>query len=171
MNSISASNYAYNDFSFSLKTSSGDTLELKMYDEKSVALSQETSDSLQTTTLSLSHAYGYSFSYQGDGIDETDKKEIDQALTLIQPMLTNYFQNVQQTQTSNADVTNKAFDINAYLPKTKESNARNYTNDSLLKSIDKILEAKENQNDKILKEAQKLFDALLKQRERFELYM
>ncbi len=86
-------------------------------------------------------------------------------------MLTNYFQNVQQTQTSNADVTNKAFDINAYLPKTKESNARNYTNDSLLKSIDKILEAKENQNDKILKEAQKLFDALLKQRERFELYM
>lgn len=171
MNSISASNYAYNDFNFSMQTSSGDTLELKMYDEKSIALSQESSETRQTTTLSLSHAYGYSFSYQGDGIDEIDKKEIDQALRLVQPMLNNYFKNVQEAESNTADITNKAFDINSYLPKAKESNTNNYMNDSLMKSIDKVLEAKENQNDKMLKEAQKLFNALLKQRERFELYM
>lgn len=171
MNSINASSYSYNDFNFSMQTSSGDTINLKMYDEKSTDFSHQEDDNSSQTTLSLSHSYGYSFKYEGNGIDENDQKEIDQAMKLIQPMLDEYFKNVNETAPKNADVINKAFDINTYLPKPQENNTKNYLNDALLKTIDKTLEKEQNQNEKMLEAAQKLFDALLKQSERFELYM
>ncbi len=171
MNSINASSYSYNDFNFSMQTSSGDTINLKMYDEQASDFSHQQDANSSSTTLSLSHAYGYSFKYEGNGIDENDQKEIDQAMKLIQPMLDEYFKNVNETAPKNADIINQAFDINAYLPKPQESNTKSYLNDKLLKTIDKTLEKEQNQNEKILEAAQKLFDALLKQSERFELYM
>lgn len=171
MQSINASNYSYSDFNFSMKTSSGDTIDLKMYDERVSEFSHQKNDNTETTTLSLSHAYGYSFHYEGDGIDAQDKKEIANAMKLVQPMMEDYLKNVAKNEPKNSDIINNAFDINSYLPKTKDNNTKNYLNDETLKTIDKILEKVENQNEKILKEAQKLFDALLKQNERFELYM
>jgi len=171
MNSINASSYSYNDFNFSMQTSSGDTINLKMYDEKASDFSHQQDANSSSTTLSLSHAYGYSFKYEGNGIDAQDKQEIAEAMKLIQPMLEDYLKNVADSEPKNADIINKAFDINTYLPKPKDVNTKNYLNDSTLKTLDTILEKTENQNEKILKEAQKLFDALLKQSERFELYM
>lgn len=171
MQSINASNYSYNDFNFSMKTSSGDTIDLKMYDERAAEFSHQKNDTTETTTLSLSHSYGYNFRYEGNGIDEQDKKEIAEAMKLIQPMMEDYLKNVAESEPKNSDIINSAFDINSYLPKPKDNNTKNYLNDETLKTIDKVLEKVENQNEKILKEAQKLFDALLKQSERFELYM
>lgn len=171
MNSISASNYAYNDFSLSLQTSSGDTINLKMYDEKAVDFSHGEDKTSSSTTLSLSHAYGYSFEYNGDGIDENDKKEIQAAMKLVQPMIDVYLNNVQKSEPSTADITNTAFDINTYLPKQKDSNTKGYLNDNILKSMDDTLATMKNNNEKILQNAQKLFDALLKQSDSFELYM
>jgi len=171
MNSINASSYSYNDFNFSMQTSSGDTINLKMYDEKASDFSHQQDANSSSTTLSLSHAYGYSFKYEGNGIDAQDKQEIAEAMKLIQPMLEDYLKNVADSEPKNADIINKAFDINTYLPKPKDVNTKNYLNDSTLKTLDTILEKTENQNEKILKQAQKLFDALLKQSERFELYM
>ena len=171
MQSISASNYSYNDFNFSMKTSSGDTIDLKMYDEHAAEFSHQKNDTTETTTLSLSHSYGYNFRYEGNGIDEQDKKEIAEAMKLIQPVMEDYLKNVAKNEPKNSDIINSAFDINSYLPKPKDNNTKNYLNDETLKTIDKVLEKVENQNEKILKEAQKLFDALLKQSERFELYM
>jgi len=171
MNSISASSYSYNDFNFSMQTSSGDTINLKMYDERSTDFSHQNDANTSTTTLSLSHAYGYNFKYEGNGIDAQDKQEIAEAMKLIQPMLEDYLKNVADSEPKNADIINKAFDINTYLPKPKDVNTKNYLNDNTLKTLDKVLEKTEHQNEKILKEAKKLFDALLKQSERFELYM
>lgn len=170
MQSINASSYSYNDFNFSMQTSSGDKIDFKLYDEKSSALSFEQNKDTTTTMLSLSHSYGYNFSYEGNGIDENDKKEIAKAMEIIKPMLEEYFDNIKEP-TSNSDVTNKAFDINSYLPKTEDLDTKNYLNDQTLKTIDKVLEKAQNQNKKILKVAQKLFDALMKQNERFEFYM
>ncbi len=70
-----------------------------------------------------------------------------------------------------SEITNRAFDINQYLPKPETLDAKNYLNDKTLKTIDKILEKADNQNEKILKHAAKLFDTLLKQMDRFELYV
>lgn len=59
-----------------MQTSSGDTINLKMYDEKATDFSHEQDANSSKTTLSLSHAYGYSFKYEGNGIDENDQKEM-----------------------------------------------------------------------------------------------
>ena len=171
MNSISANNYAYNDFSVSLQTSSGDTINFKMYDEKAISIASTQDSTSSTTTFSLTHAYGYSFEYNGDGIDENDKKEIQSAMKVVQPMLDEYLNNVQDSETSIADITNTAFDINTYLPKTEDSNTKSYLNDSILKAMDESLSTLQHQNEKILQNAQKLFNALLKQSDSFELYM
>lgn len=173
MQNISTSNYDYNDFNFSMQTSSGDKIDLKLYDEKSSEMSYTENSSSSQLILSLSHSYGYEFAYEGDGIDAQDQKEIDEAMQTIQPMLEKYMKNVKESESdfSMSEITNKAFDINQYLPKTEDLNTKNYLSDQTLKSIDKILEKAENQNEKMLNHAQKLFDSILKQMDRFELYI
>lgn len=173
MQSISASNYSYNSLDFSLQTSSGDTIDLSMYDERSLEVSQEQSGNTSSTSLSLSHAYGYSFQYKGNGIDANDQKEIDAAMKLIQPMMDEYLKNVEESgnSTTQAKTTNTAYDINSKLPTIEDLNTQNYANDSILKSLDKILEKAQKQNEKLLQEAQKLFDSILKQQKGFELYI
>ena len=171
MQSINASTYNYNSFGFSLQTSSGDTINLSLYNERSAEFSQSTDGNERTTTLSLSNAYGYSFSYEGNGIDAKDKKEIDEAMKVIEPMMDEYLKSVEQANSNTAKLTNTAYDINALLPKSENLDTQNYANDSLLKSLDKILEKTQNQNEKMLQEAQKLFETILKQQKGFELYM
>ena len=173
MQSIQSSAYNYNDFNFSMNTSSGDKIDLKMYDEKSSEMSYKKDGNSTEMMLSLTHSYGYSFHYEGNGIDAQDQKEIDAAMKTIKPMLEKYMENVKDSEEdfSMAEITNKAFDINQYLPKTEDLNTKNYLSDKTLKTLDKILEKAEHQNEKMLKHAQKLFDSLLKQMDRFELYM
>jgi len=173
MQSINQSSYNYNEFNFSMHTSSGDKLDLKLYDEKSSSISYKQQSSSTELKLNLSHSYGYSFKYEGNGIDTRDQKEIDQAIQSIKPMLEKYVQDVKKSEDglSIAEITNKAFDINQYLPKVENLNTKNYLNNKTLKTIDEILERKENQNEKILKNVQKLFESILKQKDRFELYI
>ncbi|WP_263832765.1 hypothetical protein [Sulfurospirillum oryzae] len=173
MQSINAASYSSNTFGFSLQTSSGDVIDLSMYDERSTELSQASDGKTQTTTMTLTHAYGYNFHYKGDGIDANDQKEIDAAMKVIQPMMDEYLKNVQESDspTTQAKTTNTAYDINSKLPTIKDLNTQNYTNNSILKSLDKILEKAQKQNEKMLQEAQKLFDSILKQQKGFDLYM
>ena len=173
MQSISANTYNYNDFNFSMNTSSGDKIDLKMYDEKSSEVSYKKDEDSTSMMLSLTHSYGYSFHYEGNGIDAQDQKEIDAAMKTIKPMLEKYMENVKDSEEnfSMSEITNKAFDINQYLPKTENLDTKNYLSDKTLKTLDKILEKAENQNERMLKHAQKLFDSLIKQMDRFELYI
>ena len=174
MSTMSAStNYgSYNSFGFSLQTSSGDVINMSMYDARYSELSQEKTGNSQTTTLTLAHAYGYNFHYEGNGIDANDQKEIDAAMKTIQPMMDEYLKSVQESaNNSTASLTNTAYNINNALPSAKNQNTQNYTNDSLLKTIDAILKKAENQKQETLEKAQKLFDSVLKQQKGFELYI
>jgi len=171
MATIGEANSNYHNFDFSLQTSSGDVINLSMYDTRSTEISHETRGNTQTTTLSLSHAYGYNFQYAGDGIDATDQKEIDEAMKAIQPMMDKYFESVQKSASNQAQITNSAFEINSKLPTTTNANTQNYINDSLLKTLDSVLSKTQNQNEKMLNEAQKLFDGILQQNKGFNLYM
>lgn len=173
MQSIGMSNYSYNNLDFSMQTSSGDTIDLRLYDEKSSEIFYEKNKNTTTTILSLSHSYGYNFNYEGNGIDAKDKIEIAQAMELVKPMMEKYFEsvNTNDENPSSSDITNNAYNINSYLPKTEDLNTQNYLNNNTLNTIDEILKKAENQNQKILQEAQKLFEALLNQTNKFELYM
>ncbi|KFL35331.1 MULTISPECIES: hypothetical protein [unclassified Sulfurospirillum] len=173
METIGANNYNYNSFGFSLQTSSGDVIDLSMYDARYAEISQESDGNTQSTTLTLAHAYGYSFHYEGNGIDANDQKEIDAAMEAVQPMMDKYLKSVQESanNTNLASLTNTAYEINAALPQTSDANTQNLINDSLLKSLDNLLAKVENQNTTMLQETQKLFESILKQQKGFELYM
>ncbi len=171
MQTIGIKDYHYNSFNFSMTTSSGDKISLDLYDEKSSSFLYAKSTNSKFASVSLSHSYGYHFHYEGDGIDKNDKREIDEALKIIKPMLEQYFDNINKSsqKTTEADIVNRAFDINSKLPQIKNEDAKYYLNHKTLKMMDNILAKPENKNN--LKSAQKLFDELLRQMEGFKLYM
>lgn len=173
MQSIQASAYSYNDFNFSMQTSSGDKIDLSMFNEKTAEIENTKTARSQTTEISLSHSYGYSFKYEGNGIDAQDKKEIAQAMKTIQPMLEEYMQSVRESEEDpvTSAIVNKANEINSLLPKPQENNLNNFMKQKSLDQFDKLFDIKENQNERMLHQANKLFDALMKQMDRFELYM
>jgi hypothetical protein len=173
MQTTAANNGNYNSFGFSMQTSSGDTINLSMYDARYAEISQENTDTSQTTTYTLSHAYGYKFHYDGNGIDANDQKEIDEAMKVVQPMMDEYLKNVQESasNTNLASLTNTAYAINSTLPTATNANTQNYINDSLLKSMDEVMSKVQNQNEKMLQEAHKLFQSIINQQTGFDLYM
>lgn len=164
---VAHSSQNYNSFDFSMKTSSGDSIDLSMYNNQEVDISAVKGDGMSQMSLTIKEEYGYSFSYEGDGIDAQDRKEIKEALKEIEPLL-NMFQN-KGVRASKEDTTNVAFDINALLPKAKDENHKNFIKDSVLDKFDDMLKAFD-----VLEEmrdvAKDLFDRLEEQMEGFSLY-
>lgn len=162
---ISASSAAanYNSFDLSIKTSSGDTINLSLYDNKSTSSSFEKNGNSQMASMSLRHESGYSFSYEGNGIDANDKKEIEAAMKEIKPMLDTYLSNVEESKKlfGGQSLHQIANDIGIHLPKPKDINMANFTKDKLLDTADKSLS--EKPVSKLAMESmQALFDRLLK---------
>ena len=168
MFSHSLSHHQSNAFDFSMQTSSGDRIRLSSYATEDISLSQVKEDGLESTTLSLRESYGYHFSYEGNGIDSQDKKEIDAALKRIKPLL-DFLNPDTKFQHNDKNITNKAMDIHALLPKSEESDMTNYLKDSLVTMMDEMLKAFKA-NDETLALARDVFDQLDKQMKGLNLY-
>ncbi len=163
----SVSSQNFNSFDFSMKTSSGDKIDLSMYNSKEVDISMVKDRGLQAMSLSIKEEYGYSFSYEGNGIDEQDKKEIQQALKKVEPLL-NIFKN-SSFKPKDGDKTNLAFDINSLLPKPKDENHKNFIKDSVLDKFDEMLKAFDAV-EQMRELAKDVFDELQKQMDGLRLY-
>jgi len=163
----SVSSQNFNSFDFSMKTSSGDKIDLSMYNSKEVDISIVKDKGFQAMSLSIKEEYGYSFSYEGKGIDEQDKKEIKQALKKIEPLL-NIFKN-SNFEASHEDKTNLAFDINSFLPIPKDENHKNFIKDAVIDKMDEMLKAFDAV-DEMRKLACDVFDMLQEQMEGLRLY-
>lgn len=165
------SNLSMNNFNFNFKTSSGDNISLSMYDNKSMDLKSSKNTNSQTTELTLTHAYGYSFKYEGNGLDQNDIKEINEALKEIKPTLDKFLQNIKDGEKfTNANYTNLANEIKNMLPEIKNENHKNMISNNVLNLFDDLL--KQNRADEnMLKNANKLFENLLKRFDSFSLYV
>lgn len=171
MNLSLANKATYHSLDFNFKTSSGDNISLSMYDQKEMSHSKINNQNSKIESFSLTHAFGYKFSYRGNGIDENDKKEIAQALKQLQPELEKFNKKVENdTIPSLKELTNKAFEFKNLLPKPKDLNHFNFIADEVLKAFDKNLE-KFNPNEHLLKANKSLFDKLLEQMNSFSLYV
>jgi hypothetical protein len=155
-------------FDFSMQTSSGDKINLSAFRESEVEIGHFKDDSLDISSLSLKQTYGYSFSYSGNGIDKQDRKEIDEALKEIKPLL-NFLDLEIGFKADDKSISDKALDINALLPKAKDDNHQNFIKDSLVDMMDEMLEAFDA-NDDMLKLARDVFDVLEKQMKGLMLY-
>ena len=153
---------------FSMRTSSGDEINLSAYKESQIDFQHHKQDGLEVTSLSLRQEYGYSFSYSGNGIDKQDRKEIDAALKEIKPLL-NFLNPSEDFSLNDKNVSDKAMDINTLLPQTKDANHKNFMKDSLITMMDDMMKTFEA-NDEILQKAKEVFDALSKQMEGLMLY-
>lgn len=158
INQFAASQAASNKFDMSFKTSDGDEIKLNMYDNKSLDYSSKPGES----SMSLSHSYGYSFSYSGNGLSEQDKKEIQDAMAQMKPMLDDYYKSVEDSNSmfGGKPLSQIADQFKSILPDTQgDTNKENAVKSNTLDTFDSMLKNFAD-NDKILKSAKDLFDQL-----------
>ena len=160
-----------NSFDFSFKTSSGDEINLKMYDNKTVDYASAKTAGTSASALTLTHEYGYSFSYKGDGLDARDKEELAMALEKIAPSIDKFMKNVKDGEDPIfSRVTNLANSLRKELPEIKDTNHKNFIADGTLKLFDSLME--QNKADaKLLQNSKKLFDELISQLDSFKFYV
>ena len=158
--------------SFSMKTSSGDEISFSMYDNKSLDFSSQKNGTSSQRSLTLTHEYGYEFLYKGNGIDEQDMKEIEEAMKQIRPQVDEFIKNVKEgdkiavSSQSISDLSNK---IKQMLPDAKDLNHKNFINDNMLKMFDELL-AQNNANKNLLSATKRLFDILLDESNKVSYY-
>jgi len=160
-----------NSFDFNFKTSSGDEINLKMYDNKTVDYASAKTAGASASALTLTHEYGYSFSYKGDGLDARDKEELAAALEKIAPSIDKFMKNVKEGEDPIfSRVTNLANSLRKELPEVKDANHKNFIADGTLKLFDRLME--QNKADaKLLQNSKKLFDELISQLDSFKFYV
>ena len=83
----SYANSSLNSFDFKFKTSSGDEINLSVYNNKSLEYKKQNGKNTQTSELTLSHKYGYKFEFKSNGLSQQDKLEIAKTLESITPKI------------------------------------------------------------------------------------
>nr|WP_315109116.1 ATP/GTP-binding protein [uncultured Campylobacter sp.] len=160
-----------NSFDFSFKTSSGDEINLKMYDNKTVDYASAKTAGASASALTLTHEYGYSFSYKGDGLDARDKEELAAALEKIAPSIDKFIKNVKEGEDPIfSRVTNLANSLRKELPEVKDANHKNFIADGTLKLFDRLME-QNKAGSRLLQNSKKLFDELISQLDSFKFYV
>ena len=138
----SYANSSLNSFDFKFKTSSGDEINLSVYNNKSLEYKKQSDKNTQTSELTLSHKYGYKFEFKSNGLSQQDKLEIAKALEDITPKIDELINN---------------------------KNQKNAIGSSVLDLFDNLL--KQNKADeKTLQSSKNLFDDILKQLQSFSIY-
>ena len=158
--------------SVSMKSSSGDEISFSMYENKSLEFSSQKNGTSSQKSLTLTHEYGYEFLYKGNGIDEQDMKEIEEAMKQIRPQVDEFMKNVKEgdkiagSSQSISELSNK---IKQLLPEPKDLNHKNFINDNMLKMFDELL-AQNNANKNLLNATKRLFDTLLDESNKLSYY-
>ena len=138
----SYANSSLNSFDFKFKTSSGDEINLSVYNNKSLEYKKQSDKNTQTSELTLSHKYGYKFEFKSNGLSQQDKLEIAKALEDITPNIDELINN---------------------------ENQKNAIGSSVLYLFDNLL--KQNKaGEKTLQSSKNLFDEILKQLQSFSIY-
>jgi len=160
-----------NAFSFDLTTSSGDRIELSMYDSRSLSYEQSRSGGRESLSMSLRHEFGYSFSYKGDGIDAQDQKEIEEAMKAIKPLFEAFMENVKKSgEIAGAkELANISQSIRDMMPKPKSEDALALLKNRTVDTMDSVLSLFER-DENLLDSSKRLFDRLFARLGGLEMY-
>ena len=171
MTTISSLNTTANSFGFTLQTSSGDTISLSMYDDKRLSYEESCGKCGKSVSMSLRHEYGYSFRYEGDGIDVRDKKEIEEAMKIVRPLFQAFMENVEKSgeMPGFRELTNAAQTIRGELPEPRSPHAHGMLKERTVDTMDGLLSLFER-NDTLLESSRRLFDKLFDTRNTFDFF-
>ena len=172
MTNISSLNTTSNHFGFTLQTSSGDTISLSMYDDKSVSLDASCGKCGRSISMSLRHEYGYSFHYEGNGIDAQDRKEIEEAMKIVKPIFKEFLKHVKKSDGMPGfrELTNLSQVLKDELPKPKNPETHNMLKDRTVDAMDDVLTLFA-QNDKLIQSAKALFDKIFDEAKRLDFFV
>ena len=149
---------------FSFQTSSGDKISLNLYNKESLEYTKSSNANSTTRELILKRERGLSFHYEGNGIDERDKKEIQEAMDKIKDVI-DQFLSASPKEKKQKDINSKLTDILNPL-KSDNVEKNEYTKSSLLETFSKLLKEYKEQE----KELQKIFKNPLEEFEPFTFY-
>jgi hypothetical protein len=153
-------------FNFSFVTSDGDKIDLKMYDKVKSKSSYKKSGNYVSEELTLKHEFGYEFHYEGNGLSERDKKEIQEAFEKIRPLFEKF---IKQKNLNEKIVTNTAMAMKSLLPKARNNDFLNALKQEGVKTFDEILkEVKANMKELI--KTKELFDKLFDESKKLEFF-
>ena len=174
--SYSLNTYRAHDLNISMRTSSGDVIEMDFANHQSASLSHEQNASGSKTQMSFSSMQSFQFSVDSNGIDAQDQKEIDEFMKIAQPFIDDFLKELEDAAPK-SPVSQLAHKIaSIFEPNSERSeNSKNHVKTNIVEMFDnamKKLEVPEKLNsqelmDKIFKEAQKLLEKTLKEFDEF----
>ncbi|MEA3371733.1 MAG: hypothetical protein U9Q40_10370 [Campylobacterota bacterium] len=174
--SYSLDTYRAHDLNISMRTSSGDLINMDFANHQSASMSHQQNASGSKTQMSFSSMQSFQFSVDSNGIDAQDQKEIDAFMKIAQPFIDDFLKELEDA-TPKSPVSKLAHDIAGIFEPAKErnENAKNHVKSNIVEMFDKSmkkLEMPETSNrqdliDKMFKESQKLLERTLKEFDNF----
>ena len=162
--------YSQHSLSIDIKTSSGDIIELDFNNEKSL----DYSSNEEGKSFSFSSLESFSYSYEGNGIDAQDRKEIDAFLEIAQPNIDKFMQGLNEGSSLKEPINKLTSDItNIFAPiKDKaDNNLLNLVKEGLVNGVDKALAKEINpfeQTQEVLSHAQRFLEQMMKHLDKAE---
>ncbi len=164
--------YRAHDLNISMKTSSGDTINMDFANHSALSLSQKEDENGSQTSMKFSSMQSFQFSIESNGIDAQDQKEIDAFMKIAQPFIDDFLTELKE-DAPKTPVTKLAHEIAAIFDPNRDrsENAKNHLKSNIVDMFDnsmKKLELPEHADmekmmDKIFKDAQKLLEKTLKE--------
>ena len=174
--SYSLNTYRAHDLNISMRTSSGDVIEMDFANHQSASMSYEQNAGGSKAQMSFSSMQSFQFSIDSNGIDAQDQKEIDEFMKTAQPFIDSFLKELEDAAPK-SPVSKLAHDIaGIFEPNSERSeNSKNHVKTNIVEMFDnaiKRLEIPEKLNtqelmDKIIKETQKLLEKTLKEFDEF----
>ncbi|WP_455757828.1 hypothetical protein [Sulfurimonas sp.] len=172
--SYAMDSYRAHDLNISMRTSSGDVIEMDFANHQASSMRHQQNDSGSKTSMSFSSMQSFQFNVESNGIDAQDQKEIDEFMKIAQPFIDSFLKELQDVAPK-SPVTQLAHKIASIFEPSKErdENAKNHVKTNIVEMFDKSmqkLEAPEKTEkldeidylEKMFEDAQKLLEKTLK---------
>ncbi|MEA2099461.1 MAG: hypothetical protein U9P72_04950 [Campylobacterota bacterium] len=164
--------YMAHDLNISMKTSSGDTIEMDFANHQSSSLKHKQNENGSSTQMSFSSMQSFQFNVDSNGIDAQDQKEIDAFMKIAQPFIDDFLKELEDVAPKSpvSQLARKVADI--FEPSTERTeNSKNNIKTNIVEIFDnsmKKLEAPERLNsaetlEKIFEDSKKLLEKVLEE--------
>lgn len=153
--------YKSHELSISMRTSSGDEININLENTKEMSLLQQQDGKGKSTQMSFSSMQAYQFEVNTNGIDEQDKKEIAAFMEIAKPYIEGFMKELEEDNQT-TPLNKVAQDINQLMNpmKSEDNNKNNFLKESLVKSFDETSKLFD-MHEKMLEQSKKLLDKVL----------
>jgi len=162
--------YRSHDLSISMRTSSGDTINMDFSNKQELSMRSQSNEDSSSSQMTFSSMQSFQFSMQTNGIDAQDQKEIDVFMKTAQPYIDDFLKEFEDAAPK-SPVTQVANQIASIFEpsKDRDENTKNNIKTNIVEMFDnsmKKLDLPETQStqemmDKLFKDAQKLLEKTL----------